>query len=58
MIYTTLLKILSDILDIAIVWFLFYQLLKYSMNIMGEIRIFYTIIIKKYGLMNRNQCVK
>ena len=32
MIGTVLLKILSGVLDIAIVWFLFYQLLKYSRN--------------------------
>ncbi len=32
MFYTTILKILSNILDIVIVWFIFYQLLKYSRN--------------------------
>ena len=32
MIYTTIFKILSKILDILIVWFIFYQLLKYSRN--------------------------
>ena len=32
MFYTTILKVLSNILDILIVWFMFYQLLKYSRN--------------------------
>ena len=32
MFYTTVLKVLSNILDIVIVWFMFYQLLKYSRN--------------------------
>ncbi|MBQ6285009.1 MAG: diadenylate cyclase CdaA [Bacilli bacterium] len=32
MFYTTILKVLSNILDIVIVWFMFYQLLKYSRN--------------------------
>ncbi len=45
MIYTTLLKILSDILDIAIVWFLFYQLLKYSRNNFKLTLIFKGVII-------------
>ena len=30
--FQTILNILSKVLDIAIVWFMFYQLLKYSRN--------------------------
>ena len=32
MFYTAILKVLSNILDIVIVWYMFYQLLKYSRN--------------------------
>ncbi len=46
MIYTTtILKILANILDIAIVWFLFYQLLKYSRNNFKLTLIFKGVVI-------------
>jgi len=46
MIYTTtILKLLSKILDIAIVWFMFYQLLKYSRNNFKLTLIFKGVII-------------
>lgn len=32
MVYTTILKIATKVLDIMVVWFMFYQLLKYSRN--------------------------
>ena len=32
MIYTTILKVASKVLDVAIVWFMFYEILKYSRN--------------------------
>ena len=32
MIYTTIMKIAVNILDIAVLWFMFYELLKYSIN--------------------------
>ena len=45
MIYTTILKLLSKVLDIAIVWFMFYQLLKYSRNNFKLTLIFKGVII-------------
>ncbi len=45
MFYTTILKVLSNILDILIVWFMFYQLLKYSRNNFKLTLIFKGVII-------------
>ena len=45
MIYTTILKLASKILDIAIVWFMFYQLLKYSRNNFKLTLIFKGVVI-------------
>ncbi len=45
MIYTTILKLLSKVLDIAIVWFMFYQLLKYSRNNFKLTLIFKGVVI-------------
>ena len=45
MIYTTILKLLSKVLDIALVWFMFYKLLKYSRNNFKLTLIFKGVII-------------
>lgn len=45
MIYTTILKIAAKILDIAVVWFMFYELLKYSRNNFKLTLIFKGVII-------------
>ena len=45
MIYTTIMKIAVKILDIAVVWFMFYELLKYSRNNFKLTLIFKGVII-------------
>ena len=45
MIYTTILKIAAKVLDIMVVWFMFYELLKYSRNNFKLTLIFKGVII-------------
>lgn len=59
MIYTTILKIAAKVLDIMVVWFMFYELLKYSRNNFKLTLIFKGVIIivlLKFlsGLLNLN----
>lgn len=45
MIYSSIFNILTDVLDIAIVWFMFYQILKYSRNNFKLTLIFKGVVI-------------
>ena len=59
MVYTTILKIATKVLDIMVVWFMFYQLLKYSRNNFKLTLIFkgvLIIVLLKFlsGVLNLN----